>query len=44
MEARVSCLPVYILIDTSKSMAPFEDTLNELSRALYEELIMRVLG
>jgi uncharacterized protein YegL len=34
-----SCLPVYVLIDTSKSMAPFEAMLNEGIVSLYDELI-----
>jgi uncharacterized protein YegL len=39
METRVNCLPVYILIDTSQSMTPFEDVLNETIETLYDELI-----
>jgi len=39
VETRVNCLPVYIMIDTSQSMAPFEDVLNETIETLYDELI-----
>lgn len=39
MNAKVNCLPVYVLIDTSKSMAPFESMLNEGIESLYDELI-----
>jgi uncharacterized protein YegL len=39
METKVNCLPVYILIDTSQSMAAFEDILNETIENLYDELI-----
>ncbi len=39
MDAKVNCLPVYILIDTSHSMTPFEDVLNETIETLYDELI-----
>jgi uncharacterized protein YegL len=39
METRVNCLPVYIMIDTSHSMTPFEDVLNETIESLYDELI-----
>jgi uncharacterized protein YegL len=38
-EARVNCLPVYIMIDTSHSMTPFEDLLNESIESLYDQLI-----
>ncbi len=39
METKVNCLPVYIMIDTSQSMTPFEDVLNETIETLYDELI-----
>lgn len=39
MDTKVNCLPVYILIDTSQSMTPFEDVLNETIETLYDELI-----
>jgi uncharacterized protein YegL len=39
MATKVRCLPVYILIDTSKSMSPFEDVLNDTIEHLYDELI-----
>jgi uncharacterized protein YegL len=39
MTTKVKCLPVYILIDTSKSMSPFEDVLNQTIEHLYDELI-----
>jgi uncharacterized protein YegL len=37
---KVKCLPTYILIDTSSSMKPSQDTLNETVESLYDELIM----
>jgi len=40
MESKVSCLPVYIVIDTSKSMKKVEDVLNKSIETLYDELIM----
>jgi uncharacterized protein YegL len=39
MDAKVNCLPVYVIIDTSKSMTPFESMLNEGIESLYDELI-----
>jgi uncharacterized protein YegL len=39
METKVNCLPVYIVVDTSHSMSPFEDVLNETIEAFYDELI-----
>jgi len=39
VETKVNCLPVYIMIDTSQSMTPFEDVLNETIETLYDELI-----
>lgn len=39
METKVNCLPVYIVVDTSYSMSPFEDVLNETIEAFYDELI-----
>lgn len=39
METKVNCLPVYILIDTSHSMSPVEDVLNQTIESLYDELI-----
>jgi uncharacterized protein YegL len=36
---KVTCLPVYVVIDTSLSMKPFEDVLNESIETLYDELI-----
>jgi len=39
MKTQINCLPVYILIDTSQSMSPFEDVLNETVESLYDELI-----
>ena len=39
METKINCLPVYIMIDTSHSMTPFEDVLNETIESLYDELI-----
>jgi len=36
---KVNCLPVYIVIDTSSSMKPFEDVLNQTIESLYDELI-----
>jgi uncharacterized protein YegL len=38
---KVNCLPVYIIIDTSQSMAPVEDLLNQSIEQLYDELITR---
>jgi Mg-chelatase subunit ChlD len=40
VESKINCLPVYIVIDTSGSMRPFEGVLNQSIEALYEELIM----
>jgi uncharacterized protein YegL len=40
MATKVKCLPVYILIDTSSSMKPAEETLNESIENLYNELIL----
>ncbi len=40
-QTKVKCLPTYILIDTSSSMKPSQDTLNETVESLYDELIMR---
>lgn len=37
---KVKCLPTYILIDTSSSMKPAQDTLNETVESLYDELIL----
>jgi uncharacterized protein YegL len=39
VETKVNCLPVYIVIDTSNSMTPFEDVLNSTIETLYDELI-----
>jgi uncharacterized protein YegL len=39
VETKVNCLPVYIMIDTSQSMSPFEDVLNETIETLYDDLI-----
>ena len=39
-QTKVKCLPTYILIDTSSSMKPSQDTLNETVESLYDELIM----
>jgi uncharacterized protein YegL len=39
MDNKVKCLPVYILIDTSQSMAPYEDVLNSSIESLYDTLI-----
>src|SRR5215472_2509282 len=39
MNAKVNCLPVYVMIDTSKSMSPYESMLNEGIESLYDELI-----
>lgn len=39
MNAKVNCLPVYVLIDTSHSMSPYETMLNEGIESLYDELI-----
>ena len=39
MEMRVKCIPVYIVVDTSESMAPFKDVLNEAIETLYDDLI-----
>lgn len=36
---KVKCLPVYIVIDTSHSMTPFESLLNESIEELYDQLI-----
>jgi uncharacterized protein YegL len=36
---KVNCLPVYIMIDTSSSMKPFEDVLNQTIESLYDKLI-----
>jgi uncharacterized protein YegL len=36
---KVKCLPVYIVIDTSSSMAPFENVLNISIEKLYDQLI-----
>lgn len=42
MEAtKVKCLPVYIIIDTSGSMNPFEQILNDAIENLYDVLITR---
>jgi uncharacterized protein YegL len=40
MESKINCLPVYIVIDTSGSMRPFEAILNQSIETLYEELMM----
>ena len=37
---KVKCLPTYIVIDTSSSMKPVQDTLNETVESLYDELIL----
>ena len=34
----VKCLPTYILLDTSSSMEPAQDTLNQTVESLYDEL------
>ena len=39
-QTKVNCLPTYILLDTSSSMRPVEDMLNETLEKLYDELIM----
>ena len=39
-QAKVDCLPTYILLDTSSSMRQVEATLNETPEKLYDELIM----
>src|SRR5215468_9658535 len=39
-QSRVKCLPTYVLLDTSSSMKPAEDVLNETLEHLYTELIM----
>lgn len=39
METKVKCLPVYIMIDTSGSMTPFADVLNETIETLHDQLI-----
>jgi len=39
MSAKVNCLPVYVIIDTSKSMSPYESMLNQGIESLYDELI-----
>jgi uncharacterized protein YegL len=41
MQSKVNCLPVYIVIDTSQSMTPLEDLLNQSIEHLYDELITR---
>jgi uncharacterized protein YegL len=41
VETMVNCLPIYIMIDTSQSMAPFEGVLNDIIETLYDELITR---
>jgi uncharacterized protein YegL len=35
---KVKCLPVYIVVDTSLPMAPFEEALNEAIETLYDDL------
>jgi len=35
----MNCLPVYVVIDTSHSMSPYEDMLNQQVESLYDELI-----
>jgi uncharacterized protein YegL len=35
----MNCLPVYVIIDTSQSMSPFESMLNQGIESLYDELI-----
>jgi uncharacterized protein YegL len=40
MASKVNCLPVYIVIDTSLSMRPVEDLLNQSIETLYDELIV----
>jgi uncharacterized protein YegL len=39
-QTKVNCLPTYILIDTSSSMKPVEDILNDTIEYLYDELTM----
>jgi uncharacterized protein YegL len=39
MNTKVNCLPVYVVIDTSHSMSPYENMLNEGIESLYDELI-----
>jgi len=39
-QTKVRCLPTYILIDTSSSMRPSQDILNETIDSLYRELIV----
>lgn len=39
-QTKVNCLPTYILLDTSSSMRPVENMLNETLEKLYDELIM----
>jgi uncharacterized protein YegL len=39
LETMGRCLPVYIMIDTSMSMRPFESILNDSLEAIYDELI-----
>jgi uncharacterized protein YegL len=39
-QTKVKCLPTYILIDTSTSMQPVQETLNETLESLFNELIM----
>jgi uncharacterized protein YegL len=36
---KIKCLPVYIVIDTSYSMSPYEDVLNQTIETLYDTLI-----
>jgi uncharacterized protein YegL len=36
---KIKCLPVYIVIDTSYSMTPYEDVLNQTIETLYDTLI-----
>lgn len=39
MATKIKCLPVYIVIDTSYSMTPYEDVLNQTIETLYDTLI-----
>ncbi len=39
-QTKVNCLPTYILIDTSSSMKPVENYLNETVEYLYDELMI----
>jgi uncharacterized protein YegL len=39
LRTKVNCLPVYIVIDTSYSMSPYEDVLNQTIETLYDTLI-----